>query len=252
MSRQDLQDTLTGQSSIATSKQAVIRLHTGSAPWGSSQWVGKLKTQAQLERAPWDDIAVSQSGSALSLIARSPKGSEWLERSTDDVLRSCIDVLGRVARIELLNLDVQARYDTPYLWAYNIPRLVVAKDGDWTSLAAVPLADATRDAITNRINSRLAQQAKAWGIARSPTVALLTDGRPMPLKEALRAGAHGSSKALTVMARLDVRVVSEARLEGAWFAGLLPGLGYGRMFRTGYATVDEVQPTQVEALGVEI
>lgn len=233
--------------------QAIVRLHTGEPERSSSQWVGALRAAEGLADAPWDALSVFQSGSALSVVARAPAASAWLGEAYPRLLAVALDALGRVARVELLSRDLGVRADTPYLWAYEIPRLVVAKKGEWAGWREPELAEPLAERLVGRINRDLSAQATAWGLAVDPPRMVVLDaGRPMPLKAALRADTNKAGTPLTVLARLGVRLASAARIEGDWFAGYLQGLGYGRIFRNGYVGRDELTERHLAALGVEL
>jgi hypothetical protein len=234
--------------------QSVVRLHTGGPVQTSSQWRHALRSVPALVDAPWDDLAVFQSESAVSVVARSPAGSAWLETSSGLVFVALLDLHGKVGRVERLTREVGLRTDSAFLWAYRIPRLVVDKKGrHWSELSAADLDAPARARLLARLRRDLQTQIVSWGLGDTvPRITLVDTGRPMPLTGALCGATNHSGVDLAVLARLDVRLVSDARFEGDWFAGLLPGLGFGRLFRNGYATRDELLPQHLVELGLEI
>lgn len=245
---------------MSTTEQIVVRVHTPSPDRSSSEWRGLFVGAAAFDSAPWNDIAVAQSGVTLSLIARSPQATAWLDDRYGDLIGFALDSIGAVARVEKITRQIEARDNTPYLWSYSVPKLVVAKDNrNWERLKASRLPADTKASLAARMSRDLSDQAVAWGLALpfEPgalplRVAIVDEGRAMPLTSAIRGSANSSGRALAVLARLDVRLVSESRLEGEWQVGMLAGLGFGRMFRTGYATTEEISQSNLDELGVQL
>jgi hypothetical protein len=117
------------------------------------------------------------------------------------------------------------------------------------------LGDAALRRITARISGDLTRQAVTWGLvpADQPIrVTVIDHGKPMPITNAVRGEANQAGRPVTALARLNVRVVIDSRIEGEWQAGLLTGLGYGRMFRDGYARTADLSPANLAELGTEL
>lgn len=231
--------------------QTVVRVMVPAGTRTSSQWRGTLSAID----APWDEIAVYQGGSALSIIARTPSASSWLAENTATVALPVIDLLNEVIRVDVLNRQVAMR-STPYLWQYVFPKLIVAKDNKhWDEASAESLGGAALQRVTARIANDLTHHAIAWGLIpadQSIRVTVIDHGKPMPIAHAVRGDTNQAGKPVTVLARLNVRVVIDARIEGEWQAGMLTGLGYGRLFREGYAKTADLSPANLAELGIEL
>ncbi|HIH2744906.1 TPA: hypothetical protein ACYLN4_000572 [Burkholderia lata] len=231
--------------------QTVVRVMVSAGTRTSSQWRGTLSAID----APWDEIAVYQGGTALSIIARTPSASSWLAENTSTVALPIIDLLNEVIRIDVLNRQVAMR-STPYLWQYVFPKIIVAKDKKrWDEASTETLGVAVLQRITTRIANDLTRHAVAWGLIpaeQSIRVTLTDHGKPMPITHAVRGDANQAGKPVTALARLNVRVAIDARIEGEWQAGMLTGLGYGRLFREGYAKSSDLSPSNLAELGIEL
>lgn len=208
-------------------KQAIVRFQHPAGSRTSSQW-----RQALHKRWPGavaSDLVFQQSATALSLIALTPAGSAVLQDDVMQCMRAVADTAGRTLNVEVLEMAPAIAF-TGHRWDYVIPRLVVAKDGDWEPWRRDALGDAQLQQMRDRIDSDLKRQLRAWLGYESPELDVRIEdaGRPMPLK-----GAISVPKPVTVMARLDVRFSSAKRLEGAFFCGQLAATGHGRVFRAG-------------------
>lgn len=244
-----------GSPKAATGKpsdsQTVVRIMVPANTRTSSQWRGILSAI----EGPWDDIAVYQGGTALSVIARTPRSSAWLAENTATIAIPIIDLLNEVVQVDVINRQVAMR-STPFLWQYVFPKLIVAKDNrHWNEAATETLSDAALKRITARISNDITRHAITWGLIRadqSIPVTVIDHGKPMPITNAVRGEANQAGKPVTVLARLNVRVVIDSRIEGEWQAGLLAGLGYGRMFRNGYARTADLSAANLAELGTEL
>jgi hypothetical protein len=122
-------------------------------------------------------------------------------------------------------------------WNFTTPRLCVAKAEPHWSRMSQPLIDAdSRAKLKARIEADLLAQAERWGLGLpdAPAVGFFDLGEPMPIP-AICAARSGNGKSRFVLARKNVRMICNLRLMGDWFIGPLAGLGFGRLFRDGYA-----------------
>jgi hypothetical protein len=207
-------------------KQAIIRFQHPAGTRSSSQW-----RQALAARWPaaTREMACQQSASAFSLITLGPGSTAALQDDVMGCMRAVADTAGRTLDVEMLELTPAVSF-TGHRWSYVMPRLVVAKGGDWEPWRAAQLADAQVEQLRARIDADLRRQLLGWLGEENPALDIRLEdvGRPMPLK-----GAISAPKPVTVMARLDVRFSSAKRLEGAFFCGHLAATGHGRVFRDG-------------------
>lgn len=144
-------------------------------------------------------------------------------------MRAVADTAGRTLNVEMLEM-APAVASTGHRWSYVVPRLVVSKSGSWEAWRGETLGEVQTEQLRARIEADLRKQVLTW-LGQDDTaldIRIENAGRPMPLK-----GAISAPRAVTVMARLDVRFSSAKRLEGAFFTGHLTATGHGRVFRDG-------------------
>lgn len=245
-----------------TIAQKVLQCFVPAGQWTSSQWRQYLAAQGALagpgwaSQTPW--ITVAQAGTALSIIARTPAASEWIDEHFGDLARAVVARHGKVIELRSLDRQIAARDRDPYLWQYQVPKLVVAKRNGqpWDAYAQPFIAAPARARLIQRISDDLTAQARCWGLLRPASeelirVTIIDDGRPMPITNAVATAAL-AERGVTVLARLDMRIVTDWRLEGEWQAGLLAGLGFGRLFRDGYAQQADLSAMHLGELNVEL
>lgn len=208
-------------------KQAIIRFQHAAGARSSSQWRQALSKRWQ--GAALSELACQQSASAFSLIALTPMGASALQADVIGCMRAVADTAGRTLNVEMLDMSPAVSF-TGHRWSYVVPKLVVAKSGDWEPWRGETLGQAPAEQLRARIESDLCKQLLAWVGNEDPALDICVEhaGRPMPLR-----GAISAPKPVTVMARLDVRFSSAKRLEGALFCGHLAVTGHGRVFRAG-------------------
>jgi len=213
-----------------SAKQTCIRFAHPCGSRTSSQWRQSLL--AALPEVLDEDVAVFQSKTALSLTARTPQASLRLRDSAVPVMRSVAGTAERMLDVEMLELDPSVVF-TGYRWLYRIPRLVVARSGKpWEGWREPELDADHLERMRTRIEADLLQQFAAWAKPVGDlAIEIVSAGTSMVLKEAV---AHGP-KPVSAMARKDVVVSSIARIEGAFWVGLLQATGHGRIYRDGYS-----------------
>lgn len=216
---------------MTSKKQVVLRFAHPCGDLGSSQWRQALKAKPLLEGINFDDMAVSQSGTALSLTARTPGASEQMRERVMDLMRSVADVAGRTLAVEMLELTPAVGF-TNHRWSYTVPKWVVARPkDDWVAWREVALGAEEMKKMGDRLTSDLLLQIKTWTDDQPSLDLVIEDfGKPMVLKSAIANGP----KPVSAMARLNVAFSSSHRLEGALFAGFFGVTGFGRIFRNGY------------------
>jgi hypothetical protein len=218
------------------SSQSILRLHTGAPDFQPSQWRHHFISSALGTQSDWDRVAIIQSGTALSFLARQPEANDWIQAQSADLVRSVANKIGRVAPFEYQDIEVSMRPDESVaMWTYRIPKLVVAKErAAWDRLKSQALDDQAAEEIRARIARDLNAYLVRWGAmdATAPAVqvTLVDAGRPMPIT-AITAERSGHGRHISVLARLDVVFKTDWRIQGAIQVGMLPGLGFGRAFR---------------------
>lgn len=209
-------------------KQVCIRFEHPHGSRCSSQWrQGLLPEHGTL----LEDVAVYQSSTALSFTAKSPEASERLRVDALPLMRAVAALAGQMLSVESLDLVPSVAF-TGYRWQYQIPRFVVARSGeDWAPWQEAALDAPHLSRIRDRINSDIQNQLANWGQSiHDLGIELLSAGTPMVLKNAVVAGPKPTS----VMARKGMVISSTARIEGAFWTGLLQATGHGRVYRDGY------------------
>jgi hypothetical protein len=238
--------------SLMTPQQTVVRLYTPPVST-ASQWRGRLKAHPALAQAPWQEVAVQQANTALSLAALTPAASQWMLSYGGELTSALLEVAGQPLQMRLEEHEVDSVREQHFLWCYEAPRLVVAKDArHWQEYAAPQLSEASRQRLTQRLNRDLAAQAAAWGFDGAPCVSIIDEGSPMPFVNAIRGECNGRGQPLNVLGRTGMRLVSTQRLSGWWFVGPLATLGYGRLHRAGYAAASDVDARNAAELGIEL
>lgn len=211
-----------------THKQTCIRFQHPCGTRTSSQWrQGLLQDQSAL----LEDVVVYQSSTALSFTARTPEAAQRMSGDALGLMRAVAGLAGRALTVEMLEFTPSVAV-TGYRWSYEVPRLAVARSGeDWAVWRESALPEPQRDKLRERIHADLSYQLKAWGlVVPDLAITIEDDGVPMPLKDAVFQGPRPTS----AMARKQVRFSSAARIEGAFWAGLLQATGHGRIYRDGY------------------
>jgi len=213
-----------------SAKQTCIRFAHPCGSRTSSQWRQALL--AALPEVLGDDVAVFQSKTALSLTARTPQASLRLRDSAVLLMRTVAATAARMLDVDMLELEPSVSF-TGYRWLYRIPRFVVARTGQsWERWNQADLDAQSAQEMRNRIETDLLNQLTVWDKEiRKPAIELESAGTPMVLKDAV---SHGP-RPVSAMARKDVVFSSSARIEGAFWVGLLQATGHGRIYRDGYA-----------------
>lgn len=211
-------------------KQTCIRFAHPCGSRTSSQWRQSLLKV--IPDALDDDVAVFQSKTALSLTARTPQASLRLRDSAVPVMRAVAQTAERMLDVEMLELEPSVAF-TGYRWLYRVPRLVVARTGQpWEHWNETALDPEHVEEMRSRIETDLLRQLSVWGKEiRKPAIEIESTGTAMVLKDAV---SHGP-RSVAAMARKDVVFSSPARIEGAFWVGLLQATGHGRVYRDGYA-----------------
>ncbi|KLR58968.1 hypothetical protein OX89_04035 [Diaphorobacter sp. J5-51] len=178
-----------------------------------------------------EDVAVFQSSTALSFTARTPEGSERMREGALPLMRAVSTLAGRALSVEMPEFTPNVAV-TGYRWTYQIPCIAVARSGDeWGPWQQAQLPREFSDKLRGRIAVDLGKQLAAWGLSVPDLdIELVSPGVPMVLKGAV---AHGT-KPTSAMGRKGVVFSSMARIEGAFWAGLLQATGHGRIYRDGY------------------
>lgn len=211
-----------------TAKQTFIRFQHPCGARSSSQWRQAL---VSLELPGIANLIVHQSGTALSITARQPSDSQVMQDASVEYMRAVATLAGRMLDVEMLDLTPSLAM-TGYRWRYRIPKLVVARSSDdWDGWRGEELDASHHEKVLDRLQKDLSKQIQEW-TGQSPDLGLelVSSGRPMVLKGAVSNGP----KTVAAMARLDVMFTSTARIEGAFWTGLLQATGHGRIFRDGY------------------
>jgi len=213
-----------------SAKQTCIRFAHPCGSRTSSQWRQSLLKV--IPDALDDDVAVFQSKTALSLTARTPQASLRLRDSAVPVMRAVAQTAERMLDVEMLELEPSVAF-TGYRWLYRVPRLVVARTGQpWEHWNEAALDPEHVEEMRSRIETDLLRQLSVWGKEiRKPAIEIESTGTAMVLKDAV---SHGP-RSVAAMARKDVVFSSPARIEGAFWVGLLQATGHGRVYRDGYA-----------------
>ena len=215
--------------------QMVLQFRTGTPTENASTWRQILLTAGAVSEADLAHLRLFAGQTALSLIAADPQGNDLLVAQHPALAKAVCDRTGPV-QLELMEKQLTVREDD-LLWDYVTPRLCVAKaEPAWTPMKAEVLGAAERLKLKARIERDLLAQAQTWGLLfpSPPRIGFIDPGRPMPIA-AVSAARSGHGKEAFVLARLQVRIVCNLRLNGDWFVGALQGLGFGRLFRDGYA-----------------
>jgi len=209
-------------------KQTCIRFEHPCGVLTSSQWRQRLMpTHSSL----LEDVAVFQSSSALSFTAKTPDASERMRQDALGLMKAVAAIASRMLSVEMPEFTPGISF-TGYRWLYEIPCLVVARAGEnWDGWSEPDLCGELQEKTCGRISSDLTKQFDAWGLAgKDLAIELVHPGVPMPLKNVV---AHGP-KPTSAMARKKVIFSSAARIEGAFWVGLLQATGHGRIYRGGY------------------
>ena len=220
--------------------QAVLQFRTGEFTQTASAWRQALLDAGALTDADLPAVRVFAGQTALSLIAANPSGNPILIERMPLLAKAVCERVGKPIPFELMEKQLTVREDD-LIWDYVTPRLCVAKaEPAWTRMKAEVLAAEDRMKLKTRIERDLLAQAVTWGLAlpSAPRIGLLDAGRPMPVA-AITGARSGHGKDQFVLARLQVRLICNLRFNGDWCVGALQGLGFGRLFRDGYAGHDQ-------------
>lgn len=185
----------------------------------------------------WNQQRVVARHDALRIFPASPEASDWLLSVLDGVAGVVATAVGDVVPMELNERPVGVRAEADKLHAYLFPRMVVAKGGgDWSDQFATPLPDALGGKIVHMIEAALVRDLSAWHRLPdylkdgSPFLVLHEAGRPAVIP-AIEANRSGHGKAVHVLVRRELTVLSPLRIQGDLFVGPLGSLGFGRMVR---------------------
>lgn len=209
-------------------KQTCIRFEHPCGALSSSQWrQGLLPSHA----AVLEDVSVFQSSTALSLTAMTPEASERLREGALPLMRAVSSLAGRTLSVEMPEFTPSVAV-TGYRWMYQIPCIAVARSGDeWGPWQEAQPTQEIAEKLRSRIANDMGKQLVAWGLSVPDLgIELITAGGPMVLKSAVAQGPKPTS----AMGRKCVMFSSTARIEGAFWAGLLQATGHGRIYRYGY------------------
>lgn len=225
--------------------QTVLRWNTNEPSQASTAW--KAAFSATHQDAPWQHLAVVQSNTALSLVAKHPDASRWLTDNIGTLSRVVMGFLNRVITMEHLELQPNIRVQAQMFWAYDLPKVVVAKSGqDWSGLNEGKLSEEKRAKLASRFAVQLQEQLALFGLSADGDpplqIEIVDDGVPMPIKESLptsKAGSAGRAEQ-SLLARKGMKLRTIHRIEGDFSVGQLVGLGYGRVFRDGYSANSDV------------
>lgn len=214
-----------------TTKQTCIRFAHPCGERTASQWRQALLGHSPEVAALLEGVAVFQSETALSFTAQQPETSARLREAGVVLMRTVAAMAGRMLDVEMLELTPSVAR-TGYRWRYHIPRLVVARSADnWEAWRETTLDAEHQAQIRGRIQSDLQKQIQMWGESSADLdIDLESVGVPMVLKNAVSFGP----KPVSAMSRKGVMFSSAARIEGAFWAGLLQATGHGRIYRDGY------------------
>ena len=214
--------------------QSVLQFRTGEYVQSASEWRHTFSSAGVLGEEEARTICVFSGRTALSLIARSARGNPVIAERMTGLAKAVTARAGRPVVQELMNKRLFVREDDN-IWDYILPRWCVAKsDPDWMEMKLQTLGSATRARLKAQAERSIADQATAWGIVlpSAPRIGIVDAGKPMPIA-AFSGVRNGNGKPGHVLARVQVRVVCNLRLNGDWFVGRLSSLGFGRMFRDG-------------------
>lgn len=216
-------------------KQTCVRFAHPSGERSSSEWRQALLKQSPDTAGALEGVTVYQSDTALSFTAQSPEASTRLRADAVSLMRTVAGMAGRMLDVEVLDLQ-PAVARTGFRWRYRVPRFVVARSAeDWAPWRVDVLTEDRVENLRKRIESDLQKQLALWGMQGydspdSLAIEVESAGVPMPLKNAVSFGP----KPVSAMARKEVVFSSAARIEGAFWVGLLQATGHGRIYRDGY------------------
>lgn len=211
----------------------VMAHHLDAGEW-RSRWVaagvGDLPT--------WNSVRVVAVRELLWIVSGSPDANCWLEGQLDAIAGVVAETIADAIPVQVRERAVGVRTGADALWAYRIPRLVIAKGGgDWQPHFKPALDPAITVKMARSIETGLRRELHAWGRLPSmldderPFVVVTQAGRPaiIPVIQGNRSG-HG--KPVNALVRSNVVVLSPLRIEGDLFVGALASLGFGRVLRT--------------------
>lgn len=204
----------------------------------ASDWRSRFVDAGVGDYTAWNRVRISAIREQLWLVASEPDGNTFLETNLDGIAGVLAATCHGPVAMERIERAVGVRTGTEKLWAYRIPRYVAEKKaGDWSAHFAAQIDSALKAKLERRIEASIRRELAAWGRLPDvldndqPFLVIAQPGRAVPVP-AIDASRSGHGKAVHVLVRSQVVLLSYWRLEGELFAGPLAALGYGRLTRT--------------------
>lgn len=216
--------------------QAVLQFRTGDRSQNASAWRHTFTAGGVLNEDEIKDLAIFSGETALSIIALNPRAGPVICARMTALAKAVAAQVGKPVVQELMEKRFFVREDGN-IWDYLIPRWCVAKkEPGWSEMKTEVLSPAARRKLKTQAERSIADQAAAWGVVlpSPPCIGILEVGKPMPIA-AISGARSGHGKPAHVLARVQVRVICNLRLNGDWFVGPMASLGFGRMIRDGAA-----------------
>lgn len=210
-----------------------------------------------LPAAPLDQISVRTGASSIAISARKPEAGTWMLGHVAPLME-CMAAIGKsvlevdpvvmVPRVGASGKTTKAEAAGTTATAfgptlYVIPRLIVAKaksKAPWSAWQQPDLDAETQAQMKDLIAEGLRSEMKAWDLDAGfmQSLTLIDAGRPMVISPA--EGPRG-------LARLGVKFMANATLEGDFFVGHHTLVGHGHIVRGGTTGSKTATSTQAEA-----
>ncbi len=222
-------------------KRLAFTLPTGPAPAlaDATDWRECFVGASIGRDADWNALRVSCPPGRLGISPASPGAMDWLLDHVESIAAVVADKVGTAVPFEIIERAVGVTCRGEDLFAYQFPRLVIAKGGgDWAGLRDAKLPAEAAGRVLRSIESALRREWTAWNCLPvalgDPDVRfmVLADSGRATIIPAIHAGRSGHGKPVNALVRRHLTVLSPWRVTGDFCAGPLAALGFSRMAHT--------------------
>lgn len=184
----------------------------------------------------WNALRVGCPPGKLGISPATPAAGEWLAQHVEAIAAAVADRAGVAVPFEILERRARVSVHPDKVFAYQLPRLVVAKGGgDWAGLREAEPEPALLGRVIASIEAALRREWLAWSCL-PPALAsdersflVVSDPGRVTIIPAVHADRSGHGKPVNALVRRHLTVLTPLRIEGDFCAGPLATLGYSRM-----------------------
>lgn len=209
-------------------------------------------------RQEWNALRVSTPLGRLAIGPSSPAAQGWLMAHSATIASAIAEHAGLPVQMETFETPIAIACHAEETFAYQFPRLVVAKgSGDWGEMRASSFGPECGAAIVSAVAASLRREWAAWGClpesleGGAPFMVLSNPGWP-DIVPAIHARNSGHGKPVNALLRKHLTVLSPWEVRGDFHPGPLAALGYSGMVKaTPPSTLSSEQQMAMLDLAVE-